>query len=808
MLAAWVLVPVVIVAAATGCGLLLERLAGRRMPGALLPVAGLAAIVVVGQLATLSAPTAPLAAPLVLVLAAGGAVVGARGRGRPELWPVAAAVAVLLVFGAPVIASGEPTFAGYIKLDDTATWLAITDRLMEQGRSTDGLPPSTYEAALELSFDNGYPVGAFIPLGVVAAATGLDPAWAFQPYVATLAAMVALGISAAVAPLVRAPAARAAVAFVSAQPALLLGYALWGGVKEVAAAALVPLVAVLAVRLVLEAGAARTPSGPGTGRLLRAAIPLAFAAAAIVAVLSAGGAAWLAPLLALPGAGLVRWIGPRAAARWAAGAAAIAAALIVPALALGGVVPPWSSSLTSDGSLGNLLRPLNPLQVVGIWPSGDFRLHPELPLVTAAMIAAAIAAALAGVALAARARAWSMVLYVAGAFVACAAIVAVGSPWVDAKALAIASPAIVAAAMAAGTIAVRMGGVRAAAGSVVLASVVAGVLWSNALAYREVTLAPRDQLAELERIGGWIAGQGPTLMTEYQPYGARHFLRDAAPEGVSELRRRRVPLRDGSIVQPGRAADLDELDPDAVHAYRTLVVRRSPVASRPPVSYRLAFRGKHYDVWQRDPDGGPGVHRHLPLGRGTDPLGSRRCAAVRRAAREARGVGPLAAARRPPPIVVPLAETERPADWAAAGRGPNRVLPRHGGELRARVRVADPGRYGIWLGGSVRSRLELLVDGVVRGSARHRLGNSGEYMRLGAVRLRRGEHRLALKLAAPDLHPGSGGQPLPLGPLVLSRAEARDSAVRTVPPRHAGRLCGRSWDWIEILERPRPGARG
>ena len=48
------------------------------------------------------------------------------------------------VFAAPVVLSGEPTVAGFIKLDDTATWLAFTDRIMEHGRDLDGLAPSTY----------------------------------------------------------------------------------------------------------------------------------------------------------------------------------------------------------------------------------------------------------------------------------------------------------------------------------------------------------------------------------------------------------------------------------------------------------------------------------------------------------------------------------------------------------------------------------------------------------------------------------------------------------------------------------------
>ena len=43
------------------------------------------------------------------------------------------------------------------------------------------------------------------------------------------------------------------------------------------------------------------------------------------------------------------------------------------------------------------------------------------------------------------------------------------------------------------------------------AAIAAGVLWSNALAYANVWLAPRSQLAELETIGKTFAGDGPTL---------------------------------------------------------------------------------------------------------------------------------------------------------------------------------------------------------------------------------------------------------------------------------------------------------
>ena len=118
--------------------------------------------------------------------------------------------------------------------------------------------------------------------------------------------------------------------------------------------------------------------------------------------------------------------------------------------------------------------------------------------------------------------------------------------------------------------------------------VAGGVLWSNALGYGGVSLAPHDQLAELERIGERIAGQGPTLMTEYEPYGVRHFLRDADAEGISELRRRHESrCATGHRGPKGGSADTDRIDPAALGYYRTLVLRRSPAQSRPPSPYRL-----------------------------------------------------------------------------------------------------------------------------------------------------------------------------------------------------------------------------
>src|SRR5204862_7847236 len=127
------------------------------------------------------------------------------------------------------------------------------------------------------------------------------------------------------------------------------------------------------------------------------------------------------------------------------------------------------------------------------------------------------------------------------------------------------------------------------------AALAGGARWSNALASPGVTLAPRPQLAGLGALGGRIAGEGPPLMTEYEPYGARHFLRNAAPEGASELRRHVVPLLSGEGLPKGASADTDRFQLPAILFYRTLVLRRSPSQRRPPSPYRLTWPGRYYD---------------------------------------------------------------------------------------------------------------------------------------------------------------------------------------------------------------------
>ena len=785
LLVAWIVYPLVLLALCLGLGLLVDVLIGRRLPGPLLAPVGLAAIVVVGQFTTLSDTTAELTVPVVVLLAVLGAGLSLPWRfGRPDPWAAGAALAVFAVFAAPVVLSGAATFAGYIRLDDTATWFALTDRVMEHGRSLEALEPSTYRATLDFNLADGYPIGVFLPFGAAQKLTGGDLAWVFQPYVSFLAAMLALGlwqIGGGFRRLLERPALRALAVFVAAQPALLFGYAMWGGVKEVAAAAFIALAAALAPAAVRVADIDHPPVGSKSdapdddARRLDAAL-LALPAAALVGVLSLGGLVWLGPmLLALAVLAWRRF--PPADAGLQVLAFALPLPLLVGPVVFGGGFSPFQAGLTEESEVGNLIGALNPIQALGIWPSGDFRVDPSASVPAAVLIALAFLAALYGLWTAWRRGAVGHLLF-ATALLAAAAIVLVGSPWVDAKALAVAAPAALSLAILGAIATLRYDRV---VGAILVAAVAGGVLWSNLLAYGGVSLAPRDQLVELERIGEQFAGQGPALMTEYNPYGARHFLRELDAEGASELRVRPVTLRDGGTAEKGEAVDVDEVDLDALFVYRTLVLRRSPVSSRPPLPYRLAWAGEHYEVWQRPEVPGDPVLSHQPLGGELDAGGVPNCS-------EVTGLGLLALSNQlgQPPASIRLVAAPRAPVYDATG---------------GRFAVPRAGRYDAWLKGSARGSVELLVDGSEVGAARHELNNEGGYIYMGETSLDGGAHRAELRFGGADLHPGSGGFPRPeTGPLLFAPA-ATEAAGRlvTVPVDEADRLCGGRWDWIEAV---------
>src|SRR4029079_12626741 len=93
---AWVVFPLVMFALCLGCGLLVERVAGVRLDGALLAPLGLATVIVIAGLCTNYSSTARFATPACVAVAIAGLVVGRKRLRVPDRWPLIAAVAVFL----------------------------------------------------------------------------------------------------------------------------------------------------------------------------------------------------------------------------------------------------------------------------------------------------------------------------------------------------------------------------------------------------------------------------------------------------------------------------------------------------------------------------------------------------------------------------------------------------------------------------------------------------------------------------------------------------------------------------------------
>ena len=719
--------PLCLAGLSLGIGLLLERVADLRLPGPLLVPAGLAGAIVLALPLTLAGATAELIAPVV----AGAGIAGLAllpGRAtRPDPYALGSAGLVFAAYAAPFVRLGETTLGGYIRLDDTASWLAVTDWVGRHGVHVSGLAPSTYEATLDFYLGSDYPVGGLLPLVVGDRLAPGDLAWLYQPYLALLAAMLALALYVIVERAIPARPPRMVAVIMASMPAILFGYVLWGGFKEPAAAWLLALL-----------GALLAPT-LAAGRSVRRALPLAVGASAMVAVLSVGAAVWLLPLLAA-GVAVALRAGTEHLMRIVATVCIVALALSIPSLLGAGFLDSAAASTVQDPDrLANLFEPLSVLQVLGIWPAGDFRLRPDALAQTYVIVAIVAVAAAGGLVAAWRRSDWPLLAYVVAAVTACALVVLRASAWVDAKALATASPAVLLAALTVAAALLRTG--RRFEAGALTALIVGGVLWSNALAYRDVSLAPHDRFEELRSIGERIAGAGPTLMTEYEPYAVRWFLRRGDPEGASELRRRLVPLRGGALLAPGRSADINAFEPSAVAIYRTLVLRRSPLATRPPASFALTWSGRYYEVWQRT---GTRVLEHV-----TQPA----CADVLRLARQGRR---LAAAPATAPVVA------------------------HAGTFS----LERGGHYGAWLRGSFPGRVELFIDGERIVSARAEQGHDTPLVPLADTALAPGPHRFTV-------HPGGAT-------LVLAPAQPRQPIITTDPANARG-LCGRSLEWVEAL---------
>jgi hypothetical protein len=853
MILSWVVFPLAMAAVGLGWGTLVEAVAGRRVNDALLIPLGLAAALVVAGTTTAFSAIAPATVTVTGVGTVAGLVLAAVRRRTISPWPALIAIAVLIAYGAPVLLSGEATFTGVVKLDDTATWFNFIDNVISHGRSTSGLAPSTYR--LQLEANPAYPLGAFMLPGAIRGLTGIDVAWIFQPYLAACGAAVSMCLYALIEPVLKSRRLRALVAFLGAQSALLYGYSQWSGIKELTAAFLLVLGMALAADLFTRPRARA-----------RELVPVAVATGGLLQTLSIGAGGWMAPAVAFL---LAAWLVPRIVGRESLEddqaaltprerrRAAVISFAWLTGLSAVCIIPIWTviakfvneqdTNLFTEGQnvhtkLGNLYAPLKAAQLAGIWLEGDFRVSVSLISWTSLFIVIELVAAVGALWWTLRRRQFALALYVIVALLGCAIFYLGGStPWVTAKSLAIASPALLTAALVGGAAlwesrrqagegeassggraawAMRHGWLLGALTTVVIG---AGVLWSNILAYGDVSLASRPRMEELQHIGKLVAGKGPTLVNEYEVYADRHFLREGAPTEPAEYREATLALRTGAVLTKAADADIDSFPLETLLPYRSIVTPRSPTESRPPSIWALVYQGRYYDLWQRPEPAPSTIIEHIPYGESNsrpycgssenqeskplcslDPVTIPSCPQVEEFGRRAAADhAHLLAYEAPEPTVVRGDEVLWPGYWYHENES-HSLIPTAPGTATGHIRVPSSQRYEVWLGGSFSRGMEVRVDGEKVGVAKDELaGFTPAYVPVGSIYLSAGVHTFTYTYQGANLTPGSAEDTLSeltsveLEPLEYPRAKAV-----SVAPAQAKSICPHTVDWIEIVAGP------
>jgi hypothetical protein len=792
-LAAWVAFPLIAAVLAAGLALALERLTGLRLGALRVPVGLCAAVCLTLAVYWVGGTGVPALAVVVLPALAGLVLEREQVLSWRPSWLALGWLAAYLLHLGPVLTSGEWTWTGYNFVNDTAVQLLLAGWLQDHAMASPDVEQlTTASESVRVYLLTAYPLGTHALLGTLGQLVPVHLAALYQPYIALLAASAAVALAHLARRLGVPAAPAAAIGVVAVGANLFYQYALQGNVKEIA------------FFMALVAAAATGRELIASEHPLRASLAPAICFAAAFEIYSAASAPYLLALgLALAVAAVARRRRESirrlafAGAALTAGALALAAPGLAGAITFNKVASGTFSGADRAADLGHLSRPLEAIQVLGVWLSGDYRvpLPPDRHTLTVILCLVVAVLALAGVAWACARRESAPLVLIAATAVAAAYLVPRLSPYAGGKVLALASPVVVFGAGLGVWAVARRAWPLGAALAVVLSL---AVLWSDALAYHIVRLAPVERLEALEDAGRRARYvPGSVLLNEPEEFakvfhGGANF--NVASEAITA---EHMVLRAPEAFQ-NRYFDLDQQVLEFVAKYPAIVTRRSPDASRPPANYRLDYSNRWYEVWLRDPAIRP--VEHIPFQWFHRAALPPRCRDVLALARRARPGELLVAARTPASAMLDTAYASRPPSWPTHPWQPEMVVTLTPGTASADVDVPETARYRGWVAGGFGRPIEARVDGKAIGRVQG-VNSLGQWLPAGEISLTRGRHRFELVRGGGTLAPGDGhvGE---LGPLLLERAD-RTRSLERVAPAQARQLCGRPWDWIERVGRER-----
>jgi hypothetical protein len=584
---------------------------------------------------------------------------------------------------------------------------------------------------------------------------------------------------------------RALGAFVAAQPNILIAYALAGGIKELSTSCFLLLLAALIAQV--------TPRvTPGRSLL---AIPIALAAT--FASLSLTTLPWLGVLCVGVFLTVLAFQRDRLRVLLAGGQIALVAFVIsLPTIAASLKLVPAVTGVV-PAELGNLTAPVPAITAAGVWISGDYRFPQDAHTSPShALAALALILAAGGLVFAIRRRAWSV------AWLGIAGVIAVVyvkhryGPWIQLKSFCVTAPIALLLAFA-GAGALMRATRRVMVGAVPALALAAGVLAGNALLYHDTTLAPYARLHDLEHIGQRFAGQGPTLTPDFEEY-AEYYLRDDNQDSM--VNGPRLELRPGvnRATEPGSTFqyDLNEYPLGFIESFKTIVMRRNPLASRPPSNYDLVYLSPYYEVWQRAAPKSS-VLTLVPFAYAPGAKDPAACASV---LKEARLAGPRALIdyTTVPPGYVQLDNSNMALHGGLVPSG-GVLLGTGAGRAVREQPIPAAGRYDFFLEGSFSRPVDVSVDGRHVGTAAYQASYPDEWLMIASRPLSMGPHRIEVTRGPPSLHPASGNGVdavnRTIGPLVIIPASPATPVVHSISARSFAPLCesSRTLRWAEVV---------
>ena len=595
------------------------------------PATGLSALLVICGIAVKPPGHAVTAAAVVgVALIACFAVFASSSApaGRVRAGAIVALLGAALVAAIPFMASGRVGILGQgLVNDDMASHLLFTEWISSHAGPTPDL------------IKDGYPLG---PHAIVATAAKVSGASLVEGFagltgaIASLLALTAYGALPGVRGWLRAPAA-----VLAASPYLAAAYLAQGAFKE-------PMLALVLLGFALALPALRPEWSPGVGSErthagARAAIPPGVIAAGTIYNYSFPGLAWLL------GAALV-WMlfiairdrdraasliaGLRLRERFRRARTAIGIGVGLPILfALPEVfrLASFSSfkAFNPQGTgptvgFGNLRQPLNPLEAFGIWPSGEFRITPansttpELAFYLGALLALAAFAWGLGRALSRRESALPAAL-LATALLYLISLV-LGTPYTQAKALAIGAPLIMVVALRGllsaealpGEVAdVPEGGgyawwppraLRPLAGFAVPLLTIAfagAAAFSTLLPLRQSAVGPDYHLQEMLRMRQPIDGQdvlflGRDNFVSWELIGSEVYAPITNHYDVEEVH----PLYRATTLNA--KFDWDNVPPFVMNHFNWVVTTSAAQQSEAPRGFSARLRTGDFVLWHRD----------------------------------------------------------------------------------------------------------------------------------------------------------------------------------------------------------------